>query len=336
MKNLLLLSHGRNGARHWLSLRESLIVASAIASATAQPAHAETLTMICGGYSVAFSPGNLTSHAPNKDRDYPITKVDRQNSRTVVSGKTRYGKITAFFSKDGHSSIVWTNGKDIVLNQCASETVLATQPPLQESRSEADAEATAQRDEAAAKRAESAASKAAARLEEANRSEDGDAMLRNRPTEADTTIRFFATDPSQLALNQPELREIQPKQAAALPPRQAERESSRQPDAHENDNSRWSEGPIPMPKAPKQEEKNTDQLLFSWSSAGDMTTRPFIVEGPWEIQWNANDDIYIRVFHADGSHVSSNQGKGVLISRQADHTTFRFHVLPVMAIGPSK
>ena len=136
-----------------------------------------------------------------KDRDYPITKVDRQNGRTVVSGETQYGKITAFFSKDGHSSIVWTNGKDVELNQCASETVLATQPPLQESRSEADAEATAQRDEAAAKRAESAASKAAARLEEAsaNRSEDGDAMLRNRPTEADTTIRFFATDPSQLA-----------------------------------------------------------------------------------------------------------------------------------------
>src|ERR1700730_13267405 len=101
---------------------------------TASPAHAETLTMICGGYSVAFSPGNLTSHAPKKDRDYPITKVDRQNGRTVVSGKTQYGKITAFFSKDGHSSIVWTNGKDVVLNQCASETVLATQPPLQESR----------------------------------------------------------------------------------------------------------------------------------------------------------------------------------------------------------
>ena len=86
MKNL----YGRNGARHWLSLREGLIVASAIAAAaTAQPAHAETLTMICGGYSVAFSPGNLTSHAPKKDRDYPITKVDRQNGRTVVSGKTQ-------------------------------------------------------------------------------------------------------------------------------------------------------------------------------------------------------------------------------------------------------
>ena len=96
---------------------------------TASPAHAETLTMICGGYSVAFSPGNLTSHAPKKDRDYPITKVDRQNGRTVVSGKTQYGKITAFFSKDGHSSIVWTNGKDVVLHQPCAENIAATPVP---------------------------------------------------------------------------------------------------------------------------------------------------------------------------------------------------------------
>src|ERR1700730_2057455 len=114
---------------------------------TASPAHAETLTMICGGYSVAFSPGKLTSHAPKKDRDYPITKVDRQNGRTVVSGKTQYGKITAFFSKDGHSSIVWTNGKDVVLNQCASETELATQPPLQERRWKPEKRADSEDDE---------------------------------------------------------------------------------------------------------------------------------------------------------------------------------------------
>ena len=105
--------------------KQFLIAATtALFLVTASPAHAETLTMICGGYSVAFSPGSLTSHAPKKDRNYPITKVDRQNGRTVVSGKTQYGKITAFFSKDGHSSVVWTNGKDVDLNQCASETVL--------------------------------------------------------------------------------------------------------------------------------------------------------------------------------------------------------------------
>jgi hypothetical protein len=111
--------------------KQFLIATTALFLVTASLAHAETLTMICGTYSVAFSPGSLTSHAPKKDVNYPITKVDRQNGRTVVSGKTKYGKITAFFSKDGHSSIVWTNGKDVVLNQCASETVPAPQPPLQ-------------------------------------------------------------------------------------------------------------------------------------------------------------------------------------------------------------
>jgi hypothetical protein len=45
---------------------------------TGSLAHAETLTMICGGYSVAFSPGKLTLHAPKKDRDYPITKVEHR------------------------------------------------------------------------------------------------------------------------------------------------------------------------------------------------------------------------------------------------------------------
>jgi hypothetical protein len=262
MKNL----YGRNGARHWLSLREGLIVASAIAAAaTAQPAHAETLTMICGGYSVAFSPGNLTSHAPKKDRNYPITKVDRQNLRTVVSGETQYGKITAFFSKDGHSSIVWTNGKDVVLNPCASETVLATQPPLQERRS-------AKPDP-----------------------EDGD-MLRNRPP---------------------------------IPMPKAPKQEEKNTDQLLFS---WSGAgdqtpPIPMPKAPKQEEKNTDQLLFSWSGAGDKTTRPFIVDGPWEIQWS-RDNIYIRVLHADGTLVSSNLGKG---SGSAYQPTGGSHYLQISA-----
>jgi hypothetical protein len=139
----------------------SLIIVSAMAAATtAESAHAEILTMTCEGYNVVFSQGSLTSHAPKKDRDYPITKVDVQNDRTIVSGITKYGKITAFFSNDGHSSIVWTNGKDVVLNQCVSETAAMAAPrTLQESRSEAD-EAAA-RAEAAAQRAERAAANAA-------------------------------------------------------------------------------------------------------------------------------------------------------------------------------
>jgi hypothetical protein len=139
----------------------SLIIVSAMAAATtAESAHAEILTMTCEGYNVVFSQGSLTSHAPKKDRDYPITKVDVQNDRTIVSGITKYGKITAFFSNDGNSSIVWTNGKDVVLNQCVSETAAMAAPrTLQESRSEAD-EAAA-RAEAAAQRAERAAANAA-------------------------------------------------------------------------------------------------------------------------------------------------------------------------------
>ena len=116
-----------------------LTITTAVAIyAAASPAKALTLTMACEGYNVVFSPGSLMSHAPKKDRDYPITKVDVQNDRIVVTGVTKYGKLTAFFSNDGHSSIVWTNGKDVVLNQCASDvaaappsigTVVATTPP---------------------------------------------------------------------------------------------------------------------------------------------------------------------------------------------------------------
>jgi hypothetical protein len=116
-----------------------LTITTAVAIyAAASPAKALTLTMACEGYNVVFSPGSLMSHAPKKDRDYPITKVDVQNDRIVVTGVTKYGKITAFFSNDGHPSVVWTNGKDVVLNQCASDiataplsigTVVATTPP---------------------------------------------------------------------------------------------------------------------------------------------------------------------------------------------------------------
>lgn len=117
-----------------------LTITTAVAIyAAASPAKALTLTMACEGYNVVFSPGSLMSHAPKKDRDYPITKVDVQNDRIVVTGVTKYGKITAFFSNDGHPSIVWTNGKDVVLNQCANDvaaaqpsigTVVATTPPM--------------------------------------------------------------------------------------------------------------------------------------------------------------------------------------------------------------
>ena len=59
-----------------------LTITTAVAMyAAASPAKALTLTMACEGYNVVFSPGSLMSHAPKKDRDYPITKVDVQNDR---------------------------------------------------------------------------------------------------------------------------------------------------------------------------------------------------------------------------------------------------------------
>jgi hypothetical protein len=95
-----------------------LTITTAVAIyAAASPAKALTLTMACEGYNVVFSPSSLMSHAPTKDRDYPITKVDVQNDRIVVTGVTKYGKITAFFSNDGHPSVVWTNGKDVYLQE---------------------------------------------------------------------------------------------------------------------------------------------------------------------------------------------------------------------------
>ena len=69
-----------------------LTITTAVAMyAAASPAKALTLTMACEGYNVVFSPGSLMSHAPKKDRDYPITKVDVQNDRIVVTGVTKYG-----------------------------------------------------------------------------------------------------------------------------------------------------------------------------------------------------------------------------------------------------
>ena len=63
-----------------------LTITTAVAMyAAASPAKALTLTMACEGYNVVFSPGSLMSHAPKKDRDYSITKVDVQNDRIVVT-----------------------------------------------------------------------------------------------------------------------------------------------------------------------------------------------------------------------------------------------------------
>jgi hypothetical protein len=77
-----------------------LTITTAVAIyAAASPAKALTLTMACEGYNVVFSPGSLMSHAPKKDRDYPITKVDVQNDRIVVTGVTKYKNYSLLFQR---------------------------------------------------------------------------------------------------------------------------------------------------------------------------------------------------------------------------------------------
>lgn len=44
-----------------------------------------------------------------------------------------------------------------------------------------------------------------------------------------------------------------------------------------------------------------DQILQSFDGRDAHTTRPFTVEGPWEIQWDASGDIFqIFLFSANG------------------------------------
>ncbi len=79
------------------------------------------LTMECDGYSLILSiDGGLQSHATHKNRNYPITAVDVKPKGMLVRGITQYGKITAFFSDKGDSTVVWTDKKDVVVDQCRS------------------------------------------------------------------------------------------------------------------------------------------------------------------------------------------------------------------------
>jgi hypothetical protein len=114
--------------------------------------------MTCEGFNMTFPPGSLTSHAPSKTTDYPITKVE-VNGCITVRALTKYGRVAAYFSDNGTSRVFWTSDKEVVVQECVNQIAQAPQQSLQTGRSEAND--AANRAEAAARRAESAAANAA-------------------------------------------------------------------------------------------------------------------------------------------------------------------------------
>ena len=58
------------------------------------------------------------------------------------------------------------------------------------------------------------------------------------------------------------------------------------------------------------ETKSTNKMIVKHSGSGMKTTRPFKTEGPWEIQWNAQGDIFqIYLYNESGNlvDVAANQ-----------------------------
>jgi hypothetical protein len=119
------------------SMRRMIVKLAAVLVATtmltALPARAE-MTVDCQGYSILYTRSKLETHNTAKPRTYPVTHVDQQDNQTVVTGKTRYGKVTVTFAKDGRNAVVWINKKgDVVLNQCGvpdDTAMLNNQPPM--------------------------------------------------------------------------------------------------------------------------------------------------------------------------------------------------------------
>ena len=40
-----------------------------------------------------------------------------------------------------------------------------------------------------------------------------------------------------------------------------------------------------------------EKVLFKWSGSSDMQTRPFHVDGPWELQWNTSEGYFSATLH---------------------------------------
>ncbi|MGR3178522.1 MAG: hypothetical protein ACUZ8E_10740 [Candidatus Anammoxibacter sp.] len=86
-------------------------------------------------------------------------------------------------------------------------------------------------------------------------------------------------------------------------------------------------------KKPKPD-ANKNGIIASFAGSGGKNTRPFNTSGPWEIQWDANGDIFqLYLYTADGSlrGVPANQqgsGKGTSYQPKAG----KFY-LQVNAIG---
>jgi len=58
-----------------------------------------------------------------------------------------------------------------------------------------------------------------------------------------------------------------------------------------------------------------DSIIKSFSGSGSKTTRPFVIQTAWEVQWSAKDGIQISLYDRDGNFVEAvasqmESGKG--------------------------
>jgi len=58
-----------------------------------------------------------------------------------------------------------------------------------------------------------------------------------------------------------------------------------------------------------------DSIIKSYSGSGSKTTRPFVIQTAWEIQWSAKEGIQISLYDRDGNFVEAvasqmESGKG--------------------------
>lgn len=55
--------------------------------------------------------------------------------------------------------------------------------------------------------------------------------------------------------------------------------------------------PDPRPVSPGHQPASGDKPLMSWSGSGRMQTRPFHIDGPWELQWTRASGYFSAVLH---------------------------------------
>ncbi len=87
-------------------------------------------------------------------------------------------------------------------------------------------------------------------------------------------------------------------------------------------------------KSPSEQNKQSSDVIASFTGSGGKNTRPFTVPSGWEIQWDARGDIFqLYLYESDGSMVgvpANQQGSGEGSSYQAKAGEY---YLQVNAIG---